>query len=53
MLEKPVNTMFEDLSLDLQNIELPKFIAVEGCIGVGKTTLARNIANLFNYDMLL
>lgn len=45
--------MFEDLSLDLQTVELPKFIAVEGCIGVGKTTLARNIANLFNYDMLL
>ena len=52
-MENRVNTMFEDLSLDLQNIELPKFIAVEGCIGVGKTTLARNIANLFNYDMLL
>lgn len=48
-----MNPMFEDLSLDLQNVTLPKFIAVEGCIGVGKTTLARNIANLFNYDMML
>lgn len=48
-----INAMFEDLSLDLHNVELPRYIAVEGCIGVGKTTLARNIANLFNYDMLL
>ncbi|MES2673117.1 MAG: deoxynucleoside kinase [Pseudomonadota bacterium] len=45
--------MFEDLSLDLQNVKLPRYIAVEGCIGVGKTTLARNIASLFNYDVLL
>ena len=48
-----MNPVFEDLSLDLSNVTLPRYIAVEGCIGVGKTTLARNIANLFNYDMLL
>lgn len=48
-----MNPVFEDLSLDLSNTTLPRYIAVEGCIGVGKTTLARNIANLFNYDMLL
>jgi deoxyguanosine kinase len=54
MMKDPhINAMFEDLSLDLSNVELPSYIAVEGCIGVGKTTLARNIANLFNYDMLL
>ncbi len=53
MKEPRVSAMFEDLSLDLQNVKLPRYIAVEGCIGVGKTTLARNIASLFNYDVLL
>lgn len=48
-----MNAMFEELGLDLTNVNLPRYIAVEGCIGVGKTTLARNIAQLFNYDMLL
>lgn len=48
-----MEAVFEDLQLDLTGIELPRYIAVEGCIGVGKTTLARNIARLFNYDMLL
>ncbi|HSX51813.1 MAG TPA: deoxynucleoside kinase [Cellvibrio sp.] len=48
-----MNAVFEELGLDLTNANLPRYIAVEGCIGVGKTTLARNIAQLFNYDMLL
>lgn len=48
-----MNPVFEELGLDLTNVELPRYITVEGCIGVGKTTLARNIAQLFNYDMLL
>jgi len=48
-----VDAVFEELALDLTNSVLPRYIAVEGCIGVGKTTLARNIARLFNYDMLL
>jgi len=48
-----VEAVFEDLQLDFSHVELPRYIAVEGCIGVGKTTLARNIARLFNYDMLL
>ena len=48
-----MNPVFEELGLDLTNTPLPRYIAVEGCIGVGKTTLARNIAQLFNYDMLL
>jgi len=48
-----VDAVFEELGLDLTNTSLPRYIAVEGCIGVGKTTLARNIAQLFNYDMLL
>lgn len=33
--------------------ELPKFIAVEGPIGVGKSTLAKRMANAFNYELLL
>lgn len=33
--------------------ELPRFVAVEGPIGVGKTTLARRLAATFNYEMLL
>lgn len=48
-----MDVVFEELGLDLTNTNLPRYIAVEGCIGVGKTTLARNIAQLFNYDMLL
>ncbi len=48
-----MDAVFEELGLDLTNTKLPRYIAVEGCIGVGKTTLARNIARLFNYDMLL
>jgi len=48
-----MNAMFEELGLDLTHQQLPRYVAVEGCIGVGKTTLARNIASLFNYDTLL
>lgn len=48
-----MDAVFEELGLDLSKVKLPRYIAVEGCIGVGKTTLARNIAQLFNYDMLL
>ena len=32
---------------------IPKYIAVEGPIGVGKTTLANKIAETFNYDAFL
>lgn len=33
--------------------EKPRFIAVEGPIGVGKTSLTRRLADSFNYDILL
>lgn len=33
--------------------KLPNFIAIEGAIGVGKTTLAKRLATTFNYDTLL
>lgn len=36
-----------------KNITPPKFIAVEGAIGVGKTTLAKRLASTFNYEVLL
>jgi deoxyadenosine/deoxycytidine kinase len=32
---------------------LPRFIAVEGPIGVGKTSLTKRLADSFNYDVLL
>lgn len=36
-----------------QATDRPGFIAVEGPIGVGKTTLAKKLAQTFNYDVLL
>lgn len=42
-----------DLHLDLQGITPPRYIAVEGPIGVGKTTLAKHLAHTFNYSTLL
>lgn len=32
---------------------VPQFIAVEGPIGIGKTTLAKRLASCFNYEILL
>ena len=32
---------------------LPAYIAIEGPIGVGKTSLTRRLADTFNYDVLL
>lgn len=41
-------------SLSQQQLaSLPRFIAVEGAIGAGKTTLAKRLAETFNYDTLL
>lgn len=33
--------------------QLPRYIAVEGPIGVGKTSLTRRLAESFNYELLL
>lgn len=33
--------------------ELPRYIAIEGPIGVGKTSLCRRLADTFNYELLL
>ncbi|MDO9475743.1 MAG: deoxynucleoside kinase [Pseudohongiella sp.] len=35
------------------NKPLPRYIAVEGPIGVGKTSLAKRLAQTFNYDIVL
>ena len=42
-----------DLDLVLEDYQLPGFIAVEGPIGVGKTTLTKRLAHSFNYETLL
>lgn len=39
--------------IDLKDRTPPRFIAVEGAIGVGKTLLARRLASTFNYQTLL
>lgn len=44
---------FDHLAFDFAGKTLPRFIAVEGNIGVGKTTLAKRLARTFNYDTLL
>ena len=41
------------MKLAIQEAPLPKYIAVEGPIGVGKTALANKLAETFNYDVLL
>ena len=41
------------INIDLKGRTPPAFIAVEGPIGVGKTTLAKRLAASFNYETLL
>ena len=48
-----MDSLINDINLDLSQYELPRFIAVEGSIGVGKTTLVKRLAKTFNYDTLL
>jgi deoxyguanosine kinase len=43
----------ETITIDLKGRTPPSFIAVEGSIGVGKTTLAKKLAASFNYATLL
>lgn len=43
----------EAITIDLKGRQPPQYIAVEGPIGVGKTTLAKKIAASFNYATLL
>ncbi len=39
--------------MDFNPDQLPRYIAIEGPIGVGKTTLAKNLAKTFGYETLL
>ena len=42
------------MSRSLQDLkQAPRFIAVEGPIGVGKTSLTKRLAETFNYELLL
>jgi len=41
------------LDLDVDVTKVPRFIVVEGPIGVGKTTLTKKLAATFNYEALL
>ena len=43
----------QDWHLDLSGRKLPRFIAVEGPIGVGKTSLTKQLAHSFNCASLL
>jgi deoxyguanosine kinase len=44
---------FDNMHFDFEGRTLPRFVAVEGNIGVGKTTLAKRLAGTFNYQTLL
>ena len=39
--------------LAVSDKKLPRYIAVEGPIGVGKTSLTKRLARTFNYELLL
>ena len=41
------------IDVDLRGRPVPGYIAVEGPVGVGKTTLAQRLAETFNHEMLL
>lgn len=47
------STEAKTLQLDLAGRELPRYIAVEGPVGCGKTTLVKKLAQSFNYETLL
>ena len=48
-----IDSLIETLNLKDAKFQPPAYIAVEGPIGVGKTTLAKRLARTFNYDILL
>lgn len=48
-----METLTSEISAKIEQANLPGFIAVEGPIGVGKTSLAKRLAESFNYDVLL
>ena len=55
--DNPANELLDADTLAVTELikdrEIPRFITVEGPIGVGKTTLAKRLAESFNYETLL
>ena len=41
------------MKLEIDTKDLPRYIAVEGPIGVGKTSFAKKLAETFNYEVIL
>lgn len=41
------------MKLEIDTSDLPRYIAVEGPIGVGKTSFAKRLAETFNYEAVL
>lgn len=41
------------MKLEIDTKDLPRYIAVEGPIGVGKTSFAKRLAETFNYEAIL
>ena len=41
------------IHIPVSSPNIPRYIAIEGPIGVGKTSLAKRLAESFNYDTLL
>ena len=48
-----MNIEISPTKIDLKGRSVPQYIAIEGAIGVGKTTLAKRLAESFNYQTLL
>ncbi len=48
-----VDALSKTINLELNGASMPRFIAVEGPIGVGKTSLAKRLAETFSYETLL
>ncbi|MEC7620206.1 MAG: deoxynucleoside kinase, partial [Pseudomonadota bacterium] len=46
-------TFLTKFNLETASICVPNYIAVEGAIGVGKTTLTEKLASSLNYDVIL
>jgi len=52
-MDADITMQYDPAPVDFRGRNPPGYIAVEGPIGVGKTTLARRIADTFDYDLLL
>ncbi len=48
-----MNADVSPTKIELKGRSVPQYIAIEGAIGVGKTTLAKRLAESFNYQTLL